>query len=70
MTMARVAPSFAPFALLAACGGGDAPGYEWDLPEGFPRPRVPEDNPMSLEKVVVECHLFYDVRLSGNEMQS
>lgn len=41
--------------------------YEWDLPAGFPAPRVPEDNPMSTEKVELGRYLFYDVRLSGNE---
>ncbi|MEX1368473.1 MAG: MbnH family di-heme enzyme [Nannocystaceae bacterium] len=50
--------------------GGEAPAYEWNLPEGFPEPWVPEDNPMTAEKVELGRHLFYDVRLSGNETQS
>ncbi len=51
---------------------GETPGstYEWDLPEGFPEPAVPDDNPMSAEKVELGRHLFYDVRLSANETQS
>jgi cytochrome c peroxidase len=55
---------------------GDAPdavadgGYHWDLPQGFPLPRVPEDNPMTDAKVELGRHLFYDPRLSGNETQS
>lgn len=49
-------------------GGGDA--FDWGLPPGFPRPRVPEDNPMTAEKVELGRHLFHDVRLSGNETQS
>ncbi|MFP2907737.1 MbnH family di-heme enzyme [Pyxidicoccus sp. 3LFB2] len=60
-------------ALLAVgCGGEDpppppsAPTYEWKLPAGFPEPFVPEDNPMSEEKVQLGRHLFYDARLSGN----
>jgi cytochrome c peroxidase len=44
--------------------------YEWRLPQGFPLPRVPENNPMTTEKVELGRHLFYDVRLSGNGTQS
>jgi cytochrome c peroxidase len=53
-------------------GGGSAGGaaWVWDLPEGFPEPRVPEDNPMSAEKVELGRHLFYDARLSRNGEQS
>ena len=39
-------------------------GWEWDLPPGFPTPRVPADNPMSTAKVELGRHLFYDTRLS------
>ncbi len=64
-----------------ACGGdeilgvdGSVPiddtGFEWGLPEGFPLPRVPADNPMSSVKVELGRHLFHDVRLSGNETQA
>ncbi|WP_163991812.1 methanobactin export MATE transporter MbnM [Pyxidicoccus caerfyrddinensis] len=61
-------------ALLAAGCGGEAPPpaptpgptYAWQLPAGFPEPFVPEDNPMSEEKVQLGRHLFYDTRLSGN----
>jgi len=42
-------------------------GFEWQLPAGFPRPHVPADNPMTLEKVELGRHLFYDKRLSDNE---
>lgn len=44
--------------------------YDWKLPAGFPVPKVPEDNPMSVAKVELGRHLFYDTRLSGNETQS
>ncbi|MET0343651.1 MAG: MbnH family di-heme enzyme [Polyangiales bacterium] len=44
--------------------------FQWELPETFPRPPVPLDNPMSIEKVALGRHLFYDKRLSGNETQS
>lgn len=50
--------------------GGSEASWEWDLPPGFPVPRVPEDNPMSAEKVELGRHLFYEVRLSDNETQS
>jgi len=40
--------------------------WRWDLPPGFPEPRVPVENPMSAEKVLLGRHLFYDTRLSGN----
>jgi len=66
---------------LSTCGGdevlgplytdpGARGGFPWVLPEGFPPPRVPEDNPMSLEKVELGRHLFYDQRLSGNGTES
>ena len=44
--------------------------YAWRLPENFPMPRVPAGNPMTAAKVEVGRHLFYDVRLSGNETES
>jgi cytochrome c peroxidase len=40
--------------------------WTWDLPSGFPTPKVPADNPMTREKVALGRHLFYDTRLSGN----
>jgi len=62
--------------LSAACSDGgteppiDDPAFAWDLPAGFPTPRVPEDDPMSAEKVALGRHLFYDERMSGNETMS
>src|ERR1700728_2013001 len=44
--------------------------YQWVLPQGFPQPRVPADNPMSEAKVKLGRYLFYDLRLSGNGSQS
>ena len=44
--------------------------YKWDLPEGFPYPRVPADNLMTEEKVELGRYLFYDTRLSLNQTQS
>jgi cytochrome c peroxidase len=44
--------------------------YTWDLPAGFPKPRVPDDNPITVEKVELGRYLFYDKRLSSNGTQS
>lgn len=68
--------------LLSNCsGGGDSSSsgdnenneensttteYIWDLPEGFPTPNIPSNNPMSEEKVTLGRYLFYDNKLSGN----
>ena len=40
--------------------------WRWELPPGFPTPVVPKDNPMTVEKVALGRHLFYDTRLSVN----
>jgi cytochrome c peroxidase len=48
---------------------GEAP-YDWKLPEGFPTPRVPADNPMTEAKVRLGRSLFYDKRLSLNGTQA
>ena len=56
-------------ALLAGCNvRGTA--YRWNLPEGFPEPRVPEGNPLTIEKIKLGRRLFYDKRLSANRTQS
>jgi cytochrome c peroxidase len=47
-----------------------ADSYHWELPKGFPKPRVPADNPMSEAKVQLGRSLFYDRRLSSNGRQS
>lgn len=58
-------------ALLVGAGGCDAPDtYEWPIPEGYPQPVVPENNPMTAAKVELGRHLFYDERLSGNGRQA
>ncbi len=38
--------------------------YQWELPAWAPRPVVPADNPMSVVKVELGRHLFYEKRLS------
>lgn len=44
--------------------------YTWQLPEGFPAPVVPADNPMTVAKVTLGRYLFYDTKLSANGSQS
>lgn len=44
--------------------------YDWNLPKGFPTPRVPENNPMTKEKVELGRFLFYDKKLSGDNSMS
>ncbi len=59
---------------IVGCGDDDPvdppAAWEWHLPEGFPEPRVPEDNPMSEAKVELGRRLFYDTKLSENQTQS
>lgn len=38
--------------------------YQWHLPPWMPPPPVPADNPMTVAKVELGRHLFYDGRLS------
>jgi len=59
-------------ALVQAQGVSIRPGpfSTWSVPDGFPLPDVPDDNPMSEAKVELGRHLFYDTRLSGNGTQS
>lgn len=57
-----------------ACGDDDPQLYDvgafpW-LPREVPRPRVPDDNPLTEQKIELGRHLFYDSRLSENETQS
>ena len=44
--------------------------FAWDLPKGFPVPKVPASNPMTAEKVELGRYLFYDKRLSVNGTQA
>lgn len=39
-------------------GGAPADDYDWGLPVGFPRPKIPADNPMSAVKVELGRRLF------------
>ena len=70
---------------VAACGeqppghthkhdGGtvDTPSGSWpfDLPAGFPAPRLPADARLTAELTELGRYLFYDKRLSGNGTQA
>lgn len=52
------------FLAAFACAQAEQPGWRWQLPRGFPEPRVPVDNPMSAAKVALGARLFADPRLS------
>jgi cytochrome c peroxidase len=71
LALATVLLALSSVAGAAAGKTGDRePGYAWQLPDGFPRPNVPADNPMSEAKVQLGRRPFYDRRLSGNGKQS
>lgn len=55
--------------MLASCSKPEQP-YHWRLPQGFPQPMVPADNPMSIAKAELGRYLFYDTALSANQQQS
>ncbi len=44
--------------------------FVWQLPSNIAPPSVPEDNPMSNEKVTLGRFLFYDKQLSANASQA
>ncbi|MEM6428519.1 MAG: MbnH family di-heme enzyme [Deinococcota bacterium] len=48
----------------------DNQDYTWNLPAGFPPPKVFNYNPMTEAKVELGRYLFYDTRLSGNGTMS
>ncbi len=58
--------------MLLACESAkkSEKSYQWPIPEGFPKPQVPENNPMSDEKVALGKRLFFDKNLSANQQQS
>ncbi len=57
-------------ALLGTTPQAKRTPYSWQLPTRFPVPVVPQNNPMSFEKVALGRYLFYDRRLSGNNTQA
>lgn len=55
---------------IFACSEPVVTPYQWQIPPDFPKPTVPEANPMSAAKVELGRFLFYDLQLSGNGQQS
>lgn len=43
-----------------------AEGWQWSIPDWLPPPPVPDENPMTAEKVELGRHLFHDARLSAD----
>jgi cytochrome c peroxidase len=60
---------FALWSLLVAtpCSAAD---FDWSFLGGLPKPAIPAGNPVTVEKVDLGRHLFYDTRLSVNRQQS
>jgi len=56
--------------VLCACDRLGGTPYTWQLPPGFPTPLVPDDNPVTVEKVTLGRRLFFDTQLSANGTQS
>lgn len=50
--------------------GSSADAFRWNLPAWVPPPAVPAANPMSVAKVELGRHLFYDPRLSADRTMS
>ena len=44
--------------------------WDWELPEYATIPLIPDDNPMSVEKIELGRHLFYETRISLNGQMS
>jgi len=44
--------------------------YELEIPEGFPAPKIPLDNQLTVEGVALGRHLFWDKILSKNNKMS
>jgi cytochrome c peroxidase len=55
---------------FAVAAGLTGAVFDWNLPNGFPRPAIPADNPMSAVKVELGRYLFYDGRMSVNGKES
>lgn len=44
--------------------------YQWPIIKGFPKPQVPQNNPMTLAKVNLGKVIFFDKGLSANKQQA
>jgi cytochrome c peroxidase len=56
--------------LSVVFSGSANKAYQWQIPDGFPAPQVPADNPMTYAKVELGRALFYETALSGNRAMS
>ena len=54
---------------LVGCSPKPTP-YQWNVPQGFPAPNVPADNPITYEKIELGKALFFEPSLSGNGAMS
>jgi cytochrome c peroxidase len=63
-----ITPDFPPVpaAMQIDIAALDSENYTWDLPPGFPPPKLYNYNPMTEAKVELGRYLFYDTRVSGN----
>ena len=50
--------------------GGTVTPYAFVVPNGFPQPSLPADNPLTVEGIALGEALFFDARLSSNATQS
>jgi len=61
-------------ALVSAAVGihaaGESPSYSWEAPAGFEEMPIPDDNPMTQEKIALGHQLYFDKRLSGDGERS
>ncbi len=48
----------------------DPQAYELEVPERFPKPIIPEDNPLTVDGIALGRHLFYDPILSSDSTMS
>jgi cytochrome c peroxidase len=59
---------------LSGCRGTDDPEVAvrdlLRLPDHFETPAIPAFNPLTAEKIALGRHLFYELRLSGNQTQA
>jgi cytochrome c peroxidase len=56
-------------AVCVGCDDSEAEtptGWTWAIPQNYPEPNVPHNNPMTADKVQLGRFLFYDKRLSIN----
>ncbi len=51
-------------------GGHDPTPYALEIPSNFSQMAIPADNPLTVEGVKLGRHLFYEVRLSGDNTMS